>query len=136
MTAFDPTRLPAPLLDFLRERHLGTLTTLRSDGSPHVVPVGFVFDPTDGVVRIITQQSSQKAANAARGGRAAVCQVDGPRWCTLEGTVRLVTDADGVARAVAAYTRRYQAPREARAATRVAIEVAVDRVLGGARLQG
>lgn len=136
MTTFDPAALPDALLAFLRERHLGTLTTLRADGSPHVVPVGFSFDPADRVVRIITQQGSQKAANAARGGRAAICQVDGPRWCTLEGTVRLVTDPAGVARAVAAYTERYQAPREARAATRVAIELTVDRVLGGARLQG
>ena len=33
------------MLAFLAERHLATLTTLRADGSPHVVPVGFSYDP-------------------------------------------------------------------------------------------
>jgi hypothetical protein len=36
----DPGELGAAALEFLRERHLATLTTLRSDGTPHVVPVG------------------------------------------------------------------------------------------------
>ena len=41
---------PTPLitdemLAFLREYHLASLTTLRRDGSPHVVPVGFSYDP-------------------------------------------------------------------------------------------
>lgn len=118
------------VLAFLRERHLATLTTLRRDGSPHVVPVGFGFDPEERVVRIITFAGSQKALNAARGGRAAVCQVDGGRWLTLEGDVRLVTDPAGVERAIAAYSARYQSPRER--ADRVAIEIAVDRMLGRA----
>ncbi len=128
--ALDPAALPQEILDFLRERHLATLTTLRSDGSPHVVAVGFTFDPVAQVVRIITFAPSQKARNAARGGRAAVCQVDGGRWLTLEGTGRLVTDPAGVAQAVAAYAQRYRQPGER--ADRVAIEIAVDRVLGRA----
>ena len=41
----DPARLPDGALQFLHERHLATLTTLRSDGTAHVVPVGFTFDP-------------------------------------------------------------------------------------------
>lgn len=118
------------MLAFLAERHLATLTTLRGDGSPHVVPVGFGFDPGARLVRIITPAGSQKAVNASHGGRAAVSQVDGGRWLTLEGEVRLVTDADGVARAVAAYTDRYQDPRPRD--DRVAIEIDVDRVLGRA----
>jgi PPOX class probable F420-dependent enzyme len=128
--ALDPADLGDAVVSFLAERHLATLTTLRGDGSPHVVPVGFAYDAADRVVRIITQRHSQKARNAARGGRAAVSQVDGRRWLTLEGTVRLVTDPPGVARAVAAYTERYQAPRERPDNDRVAIEIAVDRVLG------
>ena len=88
--ALDPAVLSQEVLDFLGERHLGTLTTLRADGSPHVVAVGFTFDASARVVRIITFAPSQKARNAARGGRAAVCQVDGGRWLTLEGGVRLV----------------------------------------------
>ena len=86
------------VLGFLRDRHLATLTTLRADGSPHVVPVGFGYSPDERVVRIITFAGSQKAVNAERGSRAAVSQVDGGRWLTLEGESRLVADADGVAR--------------------------------------
>ena len=126
--ALDLADLDDSVLAFLAQRHLATLTTLRSDGSPHVVPVGFGYDDHERTVRIITFAGSQKAVNAGRGGRAAVSQVDGGRWLTLEGTVRLVDDADGVARAVAAYTERYQAPRERD--DRVAIEIVVDRAMG------
>lgn len=113
---------------FLVERHLATLTTLRPDGSPHVVPVGFSYDVATGVVRVITFASSVKARHAARRGRAAVAQVDGRRWATLEGDVRLVTDADGIAAAVAGYAARYREPRARQ--DRVAIEIAVDRLMG------
>jgi len=113
---------------FLTERHLATLTIVRADGSPHVTPVGFSFDRDDGLVRVITRMSSIKARHAATGGRAAVCQVDGHRWATLEGVARLVQDPDSVARAVAAYAERYREP--ARRSDRVAIEIVVDRVMG------
>lgn len=122
--------LTAEMLEFLAERHLATLTTLRADGSPHVVAVGFSYDADAGVARVITFASSVKARNAARGGRAAVSQVDGGRWLTLEGPVRLVTDAGGVAAAVAGYAARYRQPGERE--DRVAIEIQVDRVLGRA----
>jgi len=128
--AFDLDQLDDDVLAFLRERHLATLTTMRGDGSPHVAPVGFGYDADARVARVICQPTSQKAVNTARGGRAAVCQVDGGRWLTLEGPVRLVTDAAGVAAAVAAYTERYQAPRER--PERVALEIAVDRIMGRA----
>ena len=118
------------VLGFLRDRHLATLTTLRADGSPPVVPVGFGYSPDEHLVRIITFAGSQKAVNAERGSRAAVSQVDGGRWLTLEGESRLVADADGVAAAVAAYAARYQAPSERD--DRVAIEIRVDRMLGRA----
>ena len=38
---FDGSDLPAEVTAFLTERHCATLTTLRPDGTPHVVPVGF-----------------------------------------------------------------------------------------------
>ena len=128
--ALELGTLDDAVLSFLRERHLATLTTLRADGSPHVVPVGFGYDPEAGVVRIITFDGSQKVVNARRGGRAAVSQVDGGRWLTLEGSVRVVDDGTGIAEAIAAYTERYQAPRQR--ADRVAIEIAVDKILGRA----
>lgn len=128
--ALDLAQLPPSVLDFLTERHLATLTTLRADGSPHVVPVGFGYDPVARLVRIITFASSVKARNAARGGRGAVSQVDGGRWLTLEGRVRLVTQGDAVDQAVRAYAARYREPK--RRDDRVAIEIEVDRVLGRA----
>ena len=113
---------------FLTERHLASLTTLRADGSPHVVPVGFTFDPASGLARVICRGGSVKARNATRGGRAAVCQVDGRRWVTLEGTVSVATDHASVDEAVRRYAGRYRQPEPR--ADRVAIEIVVDRILG------
>lgn len=128
--AFDLDDLDDAVLSFVRERHLATLTTLRRDGSPHVVPVGFGYDHDARLARVITSPGSQKVANAEAGGRAALSQVDGGRWLTLEGTIRVVRDSERVAAAVAAYTERYQEPRAR--PDRVALEISVDRILGRA----
>jgi len=126
----DPHHLPGDALTFLAERHLATLTTLRADGTPHVVPVGFGFDPVDTTVRIITFASSRKALHLAAEGdhRAVVCQVDGGRWLSLEGAAEVTDDPERVEAAVAAYAARYREPSER--LDRVAIEIQVDRVLG------
>jgi PPOX class probable F420-dependent enzyme len=127
----DPTDPGPDVLAFLTERHLATLTTLRADGSPHVVPVGFTYDPATRTARVITSGTSAKARHLRNGGgRAAVCQVEGRRWLTLEGTAVVHDDADRVADAVARYAVRYRQPRENPA--RVAVEIAVDRILGSA----
>jgi PPOX class probable F420-dependent enzyme len=118
------------MLAFLSEYHLASLTTLRADGSPHVVPVGFSYDAELHIVRVITFPSSVKYKNALRGGRAVVSQVDGGRWLSLEGTVSGTTDPERVAAAVAGYAARYRDPKERE--DRVAIEIAVDRILGRA----
>ncbi len=130
--AIDPADLPDEVLTFLREYHLATLTTLREDLSPHVVAVGFSYDIEARAARVITWAGSQKAINAGRmealGQRAAVCQVDGGRWLSLEGPVRLVADADGVRAGVDGYTARYREPKVRD--DRVVIEIAVERILG------
>jgi PPOX class probable F420-dependent enzyme len=123
-----PADLSPAALEFVTARHLATLTTLRPDGSPHVVPVGFTWDSEALVVRVITSGTSRKARNAALGGRAVVCQVDGRHWLSFEGTARVLTDTAAVADAVARYAARYRVPREN--PERVVVEVAVDRVLG------
>ena len=126
--SLDPAALPPAVLEFLAERHLATLTTLRADGSPHVVAVGFTWDDEARLVRVITSGASVKARNAARGGRAAVCQVDGRRWLTLEGTATVRTGPQQVRDAEDRYAGRYRQPREN--PQRVVVEIAVDRVLG------
>jgi PPOX class probable F420-dependent enzyme len=134
--SLDPTDLPAAVVAFARERHLATLTTLRPDGTPHVVPVGFTWDPDTRLVRVITFAPSRKVRNlraaAAAGGtpRAVVCQVDRGRWLTFEGPATVTDDPERVADAVRLYAGRYRQPGER--ADRVAVEIAVDRVLGRA----
>jgi PPOX class probable F420-dependent enzyme len=124
-----PHDLDPDTVAFLTERHLATLTTLRPDGSPHVVPVGFTYDAGTGTARVITSGTSAKARHVRDGAaRAALCQVDGRRWLTLEGTATVRDDAASVADAEQRYARRYRQPRENPA--RVVVEISVDRVLG------
>ncbi|CAN7250662.1 PPOX class F420-dependent oxidoreductase [Knoellia sp. LjRoot47] len=124
----NPRELSEQALAFLTDRHLATLTTLRRDGSPHVVPVGFTWDAATGTARVITSGTSQKARNASRSGRAVVCQVEGRHWLSLEGPARVLTDPDSVADAVERYAVRYRQPRVN--PERVVIEITVDRILG------
>jgi F420H(2)-dependent biliverdin reductase len=125
-----PDDLSADAHAFLAERHLGTLSTTRRDGSLHVCAVGFSWDPDTGLARVITGDGTQKIRNVEASGRAAVAQVDGPRWLSLEGPARVARDPAAVAEAVARYAARYQDPRPN--PNRVAIEIAVERVLGRA----
>jgi PPOX class probable F420-dependent enzyme len=125
-----PDELSPDVRAFLAERHLGTLSTTRRDGTLHVCAVGFTWDPDARLVRVITRDGSQKVRNVERTGRAAVAQVDGARWLSLEGSARVAREPDAVAVAVARYTERYREPRPS--SERVAIEITVERILGRA----
>mgnify|MGYP000573623987 CR=1 FL=1 len=127
-----PDDLSAAALEFLSERHLATLSTLRADGSPHVVAVGFTFDPVTHIARVITSDGTQKALNAERGKVAVLSQVDGARWLSLEGIASVNRDPDAIRDAELRYAQRYRTPREN--PKRVAIEVLVKRVLGSSTL--
>jgi PPOX class probable F420-dependent enzyme len=129
-----PLSLSAPaVLEFWTERHLCTLTTLRADGSPHVVPVGATVDPAAGLLRVIASGGSAKVRQVRAGGdRVAICQVDGPRWSTIEGRAVVRDDPESVAEAERRYAERYRQPRPN--PQRVVIEVAITRVLGSAGL--
>jgi PPOX class probable F420-dependent enzyme len=126
------TRLTNDALAFLTERHLAMLTTLRADNSPHVVAVGFTFDPKTHIARVITSGGSQKAVNAQRGEVAVLSQVDGARWLSLEGRAEVLTDAESVRDAELRYAQRYRTPRVN--PRRVVIEVHIKRVLGSSDL--
>ncbi|GGK63505.1 PPOX class F420-dependent enzyme [Sphaerisporangium melleum] len=122
--------LPPSARRFLAENHVATLTTLRPDGSPHVVAVRFTWDDAAGLARVMTVASSRKARNltVAPGSRAALCQAAGPRWITLEGTAITSADPLRVAEGACRYAERYRsAPPDPPG--RVVIEIAVDRVM-------
>lgn len=71
----------------------GKLATVRSDGSPHVVPVWFVLDGDDVVFN--TGKGTVKGRNLARDGRVALC-VDDDRppfaFVTLRGRAEISED--------------------------------------------
>ena len=70
-------------VEFVRERHLATLSTMAPWGGIHSVPVGFTLH--DGVLRVITSRDSQKVRNVLRDGTATISQVDGARWLAFPG---------------------------------------------------
>ncbi len=119
-------------VEFWRERHLATLSTVRADGTVHVIPVGVTLDLDAGRAWVITSGTSAKARLIARAGAlgaaVAVCQVDGARWSTLEARAFVRDDAEAVDAAVARYAERYRPPREN--PRRVALELVVTRILG------
>lgn len=126
--ALTPGELPAAALEFMRERHLATFTTLRRDGSPHVVPVGFTWDEQALVARVISSRGSAKVVQARAGRRAALAQVDRRRWLTLEGPTEVIDDPASVHDAEQRYALRYRQPRPN--PERVVVVLHVDRVLG------
>ncbi|GAA2033400.1 PPOX class F420-dependent oxidoreductase [Catenulispora yoronensis] len=127
----DRTAEPiADPMDFWTERRLCSLATVRKDGTPHLVPVGVTYDPQTGIARVITSSTSAKARRILAAGAlpAAVSQVDGARWTTLEGVARVNQDPDAIADAVSRYAKRYRRPGVN--PLRVVIEIQVTRVLG------
>ena len=126
--AFAPDLLTPEMIEFVTVRHLATLTTLRADGSPHVAPVGFTYDPATQRVRIITGATNQKARNAERGSVGLVCQVDGGRWLTLEGRCELRTDEASVTECARRYEARYGHPP--RRPGWASLEIVVTRCFG------
>ncbi|MGB3709134.1 pyridoxamine 5'-phosphate oxidase family protein [Gordonia sp. (in: high G+C Gram-positive bacteria)] len=122
--------LSAEALQMLSEYHLASLATVRANGTPHVVAVGFTFDAEAGKARVITFEGSQKVRNADRGGYGALTHVDGPRWLTFEGPMVVKRDAVSVADGEARYAARYRKPQPN--PKRVVLEMSIERVLGSA----
>lgn len=115
--------------EFWSERRYATLSTVRADGTVHVVPVGVTVDLDGGIARVICSGTSYKARQVAAGnGAVALCQHDGRHWSTLEGRAVLRDDAEAVADAERRYAERYRTPRPN--PRRVVLEITVTRVLG------
>jgi F420H(2)-dependent biliverdin reductase len=116
---------------FLTGDHVGTFSTIRSDGTAHLAPVRFTWDSRSGLARVMTVDGRTKVRNLRTGpsGRAALCQLVGYRWITLEGSAEVSADPDRVAAGIRHYLRRYHSPPPALPGL-VVIEVAIDRVMG------
>ncbi|WP_243076046.1 PPOX class F420-dependent oxidoreductase [Microbacterium sp. SS28] len=115
-------------IEFVRVRHLATLSTLAPWGGIHTVPVGFTFH--GGILRIITSGDSQKVRNVRRDATATISQLDGGHWITFQGVATVHDDPAAVAEAVALYAARYRQPREN--PRRVAIHITPQRLMGSA----
>jgi PPOX class probable F420-dependent enzyme len=130
--AVDLTTWGTEFAEFWQERLLCTLSTVRPDGTPHVVPVGVTVDLPTGIARVITSGTSHKARLARAAGPTgvpvAVCQVDGRRWSTLTGTAVLREDPESVRDAEQRYARRYRQPRPN--PQRVVLRITVHQVMG------
>ncbi|MEC9115136.1 MAG: pyridoxamine 5'-phosphate oxidase family protein [Actinomycetota bacterium] len=128
--SLDPRNLTEEVQSFLRERHLASLTLLRPDGSPHVTAVGFTWDEQSQLVRVITWAGSMKSKILAQTGpsQAVVCQIDGGRWLSLEGTAVVTDDAQRCLEGTDRYAERYRVPQER--PDRTVIEIAVEQILG------
>ena len=129
--ALDLNSLDDDVIQFMTDRYLASLTLLRPDGTPHVTPVGFTWDNNKKLARVITWAGSKKARllEASGGGRAAVCQIDGGRWLTVEGTAVVTADPERAAEGVRRYAERYRPPKD-RGPDRRVIEISVDRIMG------
>lgn len=125
---------PGPaFVEFWRERHYATLTTRRPDGTPHVVPVSVTYEPETRTARVVASRGSKKVRNILAAGEAgmpvALCQVEGRRWATLEGTARIRTAPEEIADAERRFERRYgRTPRPN--PERILIHITVNRTLG------
>ncbi len=128
--SLDPLDLNEEVQSFLYERHLASLTLLRADGSPHVSAVGFTWDFDAQLVRVITWAGSMKSQILFKSPRtrAAVCQIDGGRWLSLEGTALVTADPLRCLEGTQRYAQRYRMPQER--SDRTVIEISVDKILG------
>ena len=128
--SLNPLNLTEEARSFLDERHLASLTLLRPDGSPHVTAVGFTWDQDNQLVRVITWAGSMKSRilQQTPHSRAVVCQIDGGRWLSLEGTAVVTSEEARCREGTERYANRYRIPQDRK--DRTVIEISVDQILG------
>jgi len=108
----DPEANPTPWSDaqrVLEDAELYWLTTVRSDGRPHVTPLIGVVD--EGVVHFCTGLGEQKARNLEQNFRVAVTTGNNS-WArgldvVVEGTAVRVTERESLQRLAEAYEAKY-----------------------------
>jgi hypothetical protein len=109
----DPGASPAAWADVLRTiegAELFWISTVRSDGRPHVAPLPTVWQ--DGALHFCTGVGEQKGVNLARDGRCALTTGNNA-WksgldVVVEGTARRVSDDGALRRLAAAWESKYQ----------------------------
>jgi pyridoxamine 5'-phosphate oxidase family protein len=83
------------------ERRLGRVATVGKDGTPHVVPVGWRYDPERDAIEIggMNLSATKKFRDASRSGRAAIviddlASVDPwrPRGIEVRGRAEVVSE--------------------------------------------
>jgi pyridoxamine 5'-phosphate oxidase family protein len=88
-------------LRYLSERRLGRIATVGKDGTPHVAPVGWSYDPEQDAVEVGGRNfdRSKKYHDAARSGRAAIVIDDlvsvdpwQPRGIEIRGKAEVLDD--------------------------------------------
>ena len=88
-------------LGYLSERRLGRIATVGKDGTPHVAPVGWRYDPEEDAVEIGGRnfERSKKYRDAGRSGRAAIVVDDlvsvdpwQPRGIEIRGAAEVLDD--------------------------------------------
>jgi PPOX class probable F420-dependent enzyme len=82
----------AALLDFIRARHKGILTTFRRDGRPQLSPVAMGVD-RGGRIVVSTYPERAKAKNLRRDARASVCVLSedfDDAWVQVDGTAEVL----------------------------------------------
>ncbi|MEV8563828.1 pyridoxamine 5'-phosphate oxidase family protein [Streptomyces sp. NPDC051917] len=114
------------LPEFWSEYHVCTLTTLRPDCRPHVVPVGVTLNADAGIARIVTHKSKGKSPTSRQHPReGARRRMPSGRRTLGDSGGHDRTDATTVDDAVTRYGRTPAPDPE-----RVVIEITIDRVVG------
>lgn len=103
--------VPAELDGFWDVARVGTLGTVRADGSPHLVPVKVLRDGDDFLV--LTRARTVKVRNVLAHPAISLAEHTATTWATVEGRAEVSTDPDELARARAAYRRRFGEPDHA-----------------------
>jgi PPOX class probable F420-dependent enzyme len=105
MTSLSPDTLAriAPRLE--AERNIW-LASVRADGSPHLVPIWFVWQ--EGKVWIATGEGSQKHANIRREPHVCLALEDGSDPLVIEGLAADQTDPATRDRLAPAFVEKYE----------------------------